>query len=392
MIDPIASLFMRQYDQATQNDISTIITVEEAIDCRNSNSRFFSLMNHETQLNIIINDNSTITSCKLDGHEIVVDKNLYNETHETWAIGERPYQKLSSLQWNSHVRGSELILSSSTNNTNLPHTSLYYELNSANELNCAAKLKTIHLQHQVFYFNLRKATSCRQLIDGHTIVVRCNGNMNRIQVQPTKLLCHCNKAATILAQSLVGDIPFELMPHPENPNSDDAIICDAIYSLESTCNLDYLQVKLQYQNRELEFEVRSVKSITPVVNNNNQNSNGVSSSSHQLFKSFPTDLKQLSASLLGESSTNPSRSEDLCASSSSSQAAPKLKQETLDPSSSDLSKNLFNRSSLTTSQPDQAPNSHPVTMLRIRVRITNFGVSIMPFMMINYTCTYRFKH
>lgn len=395
MIDPIASLFMRQYDQATQNDISSFISVEEAIDCRDSNSRFFSLLNHETKLNIIINDNSTITSCKLDGHEIVVDKSLYNETHETWAIGDRPYQKLSSLPWNSHVRGSELILSTSTTNaSNAPHTSLYFEMTRSNELNCIAKLKTIHLQHQVFYFNLNKATTpkARQPIDGHTIVIKCNGNMNRIQAQPTKLLCHCNKAATILPQSLIGDIPFELVQHADNPNSDDIILCDSIFSLESNCNLDYLQAKLQFQNRELEFEVRSVKSITASSNNNNintssnNNNNNVSSSSHPLFKSFPADLKQFSANFGGESSSGWTRNDDSIASSSSAQAMPALKQESLDPTtSSEPPKNSSNRS------PSIASTTHPITMLRIRVRVTNFGVCIVPYMMINYTCTYRFN-
>jgi hypothetical protein len=387
MIDPIASLFMRQYDQATQNEISTFICVEEAIDCRDSNSRFFSLLNQESQLNIIINDNSTITSCKLDEHEIVVDKNLYNETHETWAIGDRPYQKLSGLSWNSHVRGSELILSSSTNNntSNTPHTSLYFELTRSNELNCIAKLKTIHLQHQVFYFNLNKATKTRQPIDGHTVVVRCNGNMNRIQVQPTKLLCHCNRTATVLPQSLIGEIPFELVQHPDNPNSDDLILCDAIFSLESTCNLDYLQARLQFQNRELEFEVRSIRSISSSSNSsgNNNNNNVSSTSSQQSTKQLPADLK-LNYSC--ETSSSSMRYDATC---SSSQDTPKFKQEILDPTSSVAAKTMDARPPPIVSPVSSSP--HPSTILRIRVRVTNFGVCIMPFMMINYTYTYRFK-
>jgi hypothetical protein len=221
--------------------------------------------------------------------------------------------------------------------------------------------------------------------------------MDRIQIQQTKLLCHCNKVAKILPQSFVSGVPFELIQHPEDPNSDDTILCDAIFSIESTCNLDFLQTKLQFQNRVLEFEVRSAKSINPSnnfsVNNNSSNNNNVSSSTHKLIKSFPKDLKQFhtidAASFDGEFSQCSTKNDDTIATSSSAVATLAIKQESLDSTSSEALKNPSNKSLINNSP--LYSTSHPSTMLRIRVRVTNFGVCIIPFMMINYTCSYRFK-
>lgn len=400
MIDPFVSLFMPQDEQPAPSPIS----VEEAIDCRDSNSRFFNLINRDSQLSIIINDNSTLTSCQLAGQQIVLDRAAYNETHETWALGDRPYQKLSSQPWSSHVRGSELILTSLTNSNN-PHTSLYFELTLANELNCIAKLKSIHLQHQVFYFNLNLGfrLGTRPMVDGHTIVVRCNGSLNRIQAQPTKLLCHCNKSAPLLPKSFIGDIPYELVSRSRikresstttasqqhdqhDQNEDNFILCDAIFSLESTCNLDYLQAQLQFQNRAVVFEVRSVRSsINPsnTTNSNHQanctNSNSnVSSSTHQqLHQHLPNDLKlanvfapPLLAGLADDSGV---------ATSSSSSVPTRPKLEPVEQSTSSTTNN------------NNVMQSHPSTILRIRVRVTNFGVCLMPLMMTNYTSTWRFS-
>lgn len=48
---------------------------------------------------------------------------------------------------------------------------------------------------------------------------------------------------------------------------------------------------------------------------------------------------------------------------------------------------------LTLSVPTDMANAttHPSTILRLRVRVTNFGVSILPYMMTNYSCTYKFS-
>lgn len=478
---------MPREEQAIQNNISNYISIEEAIDCRNANSRFFSLLNKESFLNIIISEQSTIISCKLDTQEIVVDRSLYNETHETWALGDRPYQKLSNLVWNSHVRGSELILSSSflnsntinapnINNNNInnnnnssqpPHTSLYFELTRSNELNCIGKLKTIHLQHQVIYFNLNQATKVKAPIDGHTLAVKCNGNMNRIQVQQTKLLCSCNKllaSKNAFAQSLIGDIPCELTQshlvisndgHPKADNPDDIIICDSIYSLEATCALDFLQAHLQFLNRSIVFEVRSVKSVGISSNNNNVSSsttpastsrNKATSSRQSAYSNDyygssnnnidlrqqvnPTEpqafqrLPQSSTSSSSSSSpwasnmtTGPQQhapGDDSIASSSSSSSATMMNSVKLEPQDSSVqssSTSLSNASATSSSNLATSSGSneakhqvitndasvkkpsalYPSTILRMRIRVTNFGVCILPYMMTNYTGSYKFN-
>lgn len=467
MIDPLVSLLMPPEEQATQNDISHYIQVEEAIDCRNSNRRFFSLLNRVSSLNIIISEQSTIVSCKLDRHEIVVDKTLYNETHETWAIGDRPYQKLSNLLWNSHVRGSELVLSSSSsmtggnfasnliaaNNSN-PHTTLYFELTRSNELNCMGKLKSIHMQHQVFYFNLNRAAGSRAPVDGHRLAVRCNGNLNQIQLQPTKLLCQCNKSspsAGRLAQSLVSDIPCELAQQRDatmldnNDNPDDIILCDAIYSLESTSPLDYIQAQLQFADRTLVFEVRSVRSAgsAPAPNgssgttgaatttntnsnsndysksNNNNNNGGNSNVSSSTSRGRSKQQSSTNIDLMQQQIVAPNRQaphqssaqsssllsvnqqvDDSIATSSSSSSNfgpsnPIIKSEPLEtasgaPTSSSEVRYQFANNNAKVAQQTPTSTQHPSTILRIRVRVTNFGVCLLPHMMTNYSCTYKF--
>lgn len=437
-MDPLRKILMTNNGPKYRNkQQADLITVEEGIDCREANSRFFSLLNHESRLNIIISKNCSFISCKLAGHEIVIDQRQYNQLHETWAISDRPYQRMSSLPWNCHVRGGELLLSTSNNSS-----SIMYELTKFNELNSLVKLKSIHLQHQVTYFNLNNAKE-KVPVDGHTLVVQCNGNMSRIQVQNTKLLCQCNRKASILAQSLIGDIPFELVRHdasissntcnqqqqqqpniPTNSgNDDDLIVCDSIFSIEATCPLDCLRVKLQYNERSLLFEARSTaQSSLPTSSNN------VTSSTQKGAKLFQTNNKINNNDLhhqpnhqtqQASSSSNepPSISGDLQADSnadfkfqdnqwlsslmdSGQQCCLAQSTRQQQPTTTygvaggqkgqlDTSTNDQPVPQLPTSLSSSTPQ-HPATILRARVRVTNFGVCIMPLMMTNYACTYRF--
>lgn len=344
MMDPLRNMMMSEQ----QKQLPSTITIEEGMDCRDANSRFFNLVNQETHLNVIISKVARIISCKLNDHEIVVDPDLYHQSHETWAIGDRPFQRINSLSWNCHVRGAELLLTSANGTS-----SILYELSKFNELNSIVKLKSIHMQHQVTYFNLNDAKN-KASIDGHTLVVQCNGNMNRIQFQDTKLLCQCNKKSSVLPQSLIGDIPFELVQRDVGisqnngdknittsnlGNEDDIIICDAIYSLESTCPLDVLQLQLRYNQRALLFETRSSSSSlqTNTPSSSNQNTCVTSTTQH------------------------------------TSNVLPNIKREKGEPVSESTS---------------VLPQTS--TILRVRVRVTNFGICIMPVMMTNYTCMYRF--
>lgn len=386
----------------TMEDEPNVVTVEEAIDCRRGNSRFFSLINHESGLNVIISRDSSIISFNLEGQEIAVDKSLYNQTHEAWAIADKSYQKLTALPWNCHVRGSELILSASNG-----ASSIIYELNRHNELNNIVKLKNIHLQHQVTYFNLNNA-KVKTPIDGHTIIVRCNGNMNRIQIQHTKLLCQCNKISSILPQSLVGDIPFELRQNAsgnssETTSEDDLIVCDAIFSLEATCSLDFLQAHLQFNNRILVFEVRSCITTAGLSTNR--------SSAKIPVQVQPVDVKPKDINFYYQQ-------KKLKVSSNNSQIEDPLKDvnpiviktepvdnlsNQMSASSADIKPVIINSTngpqSTSTSMEDIKTNSninchenraHSSTTLRIRIRVTNFGACLMPYMMTNYTSTYRF--
>lgn len=416
MNDPLRQLVANRDDNSAQDDV---ISVEEAIDCRLANSRFFSLVNNKSLLNVIIATDSSITSVNIGGYETVVKKDYYNELHETWAIGEKPYQRLTNLNWNSHVRGSELVLSSLSGNS--VSSSLIYDLTRQNELNCLAKLKNIHLQHKVQYFNLNPASSTsRTAIDGHMIAIRCNAGFHRIQTRMTKLLCQCNNSSPVSPQSLIGDIPYELRQYQttetstsstQNNLGDDFIVCDAIYSLESTCTLDFLQAHLQYGNRILVFEIQSVKSTTNAGQSrglssnggifNNYSLNNVTSSTRatSLGYNSPNDLmfynhmiytklESEDGSYLATSSTTTTANEHQ-GESLAGVNQDRVKLEQLDHVSN-------NNRPLLPPIPVSSPTDlakatdHACTMLRLRVRITNFGICIMPYMMTNYIFTYKF--
>lgn len=437
-MDPVRDMMLTGDTSSRLNDV---ISLEEGMDCRELNSRFFSLLNRESQLNIIVSKTSSLISCKLGGQEIVVDQRVYRQSHETWAISDRPYQKIDSLPWNCHVRGAELILSTSNGSS-----SIMYELNRQNQLNSIVKLKSIHLQSQVTYFNLKNAKQ-KVSIDGHTLLVQCNGNTNRIQVQPTKLLCPCNKKSTLLPQSLIGDIPCQLVQHHynstiEEPQSDvngqknqqhiaaddDIIVCDTIFSLESTCSLDVLKVKLKYANKTLIFETRSNQSgllngsssanastsVTSSFPNNNNNSARKSkmqkldsSNTHRCSNpNLNVDIEPQTCNREMESTSQPevvdnhsSRLDRLWFSSSSNDVKPlvnftencqsNITQPTTS-SSKDTNGTQDNSGAVFRTSKSTLSRSHPTTILRIRVRVTNFGVCIMPIMMTNYTCSYQF--
>jgi len=363
------------------------------MDCRETDSRFFNLINHETKLHITVSKTSTLVSCKLGGHEIIVDGSLHNQSHETWAIGDRPYQKINSLPWLCHVRGAELFLSTSNGTS-----SIIYELTRLNELNGIVKLKSIHLQHQVTYFNLNNAKE-KTSVDGHTLGVQCNGSTNRIRVQNTKLLCQCNKRSSILPQSLIGDIPFELVQHDANVSindtensvgtEDDIIVCDAVYSLESTCPLDFLRAQLRYCHRAIVFEVRSLQA-------------GISSNHHS---SIPTstyrcsnnaqsnDVQSHETQQASSSSNAPDSFENCQAYESSDCVQPREKwlNSLIDASSTTSPARCTSLPSNDNQSTSAMPtSSQPSAILRIRIRVTNFGVCIMPLMMTNYSFTYSF--
>lgn len=421
-MDPVRDMMMTCDDSSSNsNQLNNVITLEEGIDCRELNSRFFSLFNHESKLNVIISKSSSIISCKLDGQEIVVDQRLYQQSHETCAVSDRPLQKIDSLQLLPHVRGAELFLSTPNG-----ASSIMYELTRQNHLNSIVKLKSIHLQQQVTYFNLKNAKQ-KVSIDGHTLVVQCNGNMNRIQFQPTKLLCQCNKNSTILPQSLIGEIPFHLTQHQDadvesndGQNAaacaqDDMIVCDAIFSLESTCPIDVLKIQLQYENRVLIFETRSSQSCLPNGSASMASTSGVSSSSSTSNKNSYIKGKSRCGSLdstnvqvndsihikpepqaLVETS-NSSQSEVTDYSQDRSWLLRDIKPPiaTTAPSTSNCHSNITQPTTSSDTTNNNKPStssalSHPATILRVRVRVTNFGVCIMPIMMTNYKCTYKF--
>lgn len=286
------------------------LSVEEATDCRDSNMRYFAFTNRKTNIVVTISKSTTFSSCQLNGQEIVLDQRHIKQKHETWAISERPLYKMNTQTWspNCHVRGLELYLSGSSG------SSIVCELDKHNEFRMLVKLKSPHYQQPVIYFNLKNARQ-KLPIDGHTLSIQCSGSMNKLQVQNTQLLCQCNSKSSIIPKSLIGDVPFELVQNnlqqtATNSNEpleeDDIIITDAIFSLESTNNNDYVSAQLQYANRGVQVEVR------PAL---------TASSIHQQHQQ---------------------------------------------------------------SQPQQT------TTLRLRVRITNFGICIMPVMMSNYNVLYKF--
>lgn len=390
-------------------DQSGDITVEEGIDCREADSRFFSLLNTKNGLNIIVSNSASWISCKLDEHEIVVNPRLYNQTHETWAIGDRPYQKFNSLTWNCHVRGTELLLSTSNGSS-----SIMYELTPYNELNSIVKLKSIFLQNQVTYFNLNNAR-IRTPIDGHSIVVQCSGNMNRIKFQDTKLLCRCNRRSPVLPKSFIGDIPYELVRHHPDYNvnpqddmgtEDDFIVCDSIFYLEATSPLDYLKVQLQYQNWIMLFEVR----MSPIPGGSNptsvDQSAGVSSSTNAPISSKQSSKAQFSDLRNNHAPADFIRPVSIMNFVNDGPQPPAEQEEAGSAAQSSLLESPSTSNSGTTNArtPDTNNNNTPIlnsslsskgavpsTILRARVRITNYGICVMPLMMTNYSCTYRFS-
>lgn len=381
--------YIRASAGGAENAGPETITVEEGIDCREADSRFFNLFNRTTRLNVIISKNSTILSCKLHDHEVIVSQRPQGQTYnqDTWALGDRPIQRMASLAWNCHVRGTELLLSASNSSS-----SIIFELNNLNELNIMAKLKSMHLQNQVTYFNLNNARD-RVPIDGHTLAVQCNGNLNRIYVQETKLLTSSNNRALISPSSLISELPHDLTSFDTkvttsrssnqiNINGDDDAICDAIYSLESSSNHDFLSVKLQFNRRRLTFEVRASTVTNPQCNQlqQQQQASVSSSTGASLITSSSKILNRNTSPASND--TQPQLSEDsLQATSSTSRLT----------SSTSVDNQCHLASSSVSGSNSTTTSLHPATTIRARVRVTNFGVCVMPLMMSNYNCTYRFN-
>lgn len=430
---------------ANQESGPNSIRVEESIDCRSpSNSRLFLMKNLDTVLDITINQNSTITSCRLDGHEIIVNPRLLQQRHDTWAqnipsliansdTNERTNStttyrhhaishRVQTFPWNSHVRGSELILSTSNNSS-----SILYELTSYNELINTVKLKTIHAQHQPIYFNLNDAKE-KESIEGHTMSIQCNGNINRIQVQQTNLVCNCNTFSSMSPRSFIREVPVEIVAHNGlNPitlqpidniskiNDDDLIICDAIFSLESTCSLDVLIVQLQYQRRKLVIELRcnqvvssqsqstpSSSSSLPTSHSSDRVSSSTTTLTSQKSRGSTSESKSVSQINIdsrhmpvasevtspGDSMQRESTQEGSSSKGVKSDSLSDVQANEPSDSSHDNKRTKLSRAQNNTDPP--AYLSHNAT-LRLRVRVTNFGVCIVPFQMSQYTCSYKFS-
>lgn len=327
-----------QDDDETESNV----IVEEGLDCRRDNMRFFTLINRESKLNIMISHDSNILNCRLDNHDIVIDKSVLDSSDRgALILDESNTAKSDKTAWNCHVRGPELTFTSS-NSSSIK----IFELKPANELICYIKLRSTKLQSKFTYFNLKSAKNLES-IDGHTILVQSNGNMGRIQAEKAREII--DDRSSILPNSLIGEIPFHLTSNTtepprdgENNDSSNLIICDAIYSLEPINSLDYLRVQIQYQEKCLEIEIRSSNpnpgaAIKPAAN---------------------CDINQSEAS----------------SSSSDSQ-----KRKVIEPSS--ISNTKINSTS--TGLSDKM-------CLKLRVRVTNFGIAIMPLLMKSYRCKYRF--
>lgn len=422
---------------ANQETGPNSIRVEESIDCREpSNSRLFLLKNLDTALDITINQNSTITSCRLEAHEIIVDPRSLHQRHEAWAqnipsivdANERTNissnhrhhainHKVQAFPWNSHVRGSELVLSTSNNSS-----SILYELTSYNELISTVKLKTMYAQHQPIYFNLNDAKE-KAPIDGHTMLIQCNGNINRIQVQQTNLSCNCNSFSSMSPRSFIREIPVEIFSHNGlNPitlqpiedinkiNDDDLIICDAIYSLDSTCPLDMLQVQLQFQLRKLVIELRcnqiglqqqpTSSSAPPQTTERVSSSTAISTSStdQKLASHYKSAFNLSHGVPVTSEATSPSA---CCQESSTQDESPTrdVKPNLVgtigarDPSAHDSKRTKLptSQSTRTQNNTDSPAYLNHNTTLRLRIRVTNFGVCVVPFQMSHYSCSYKFS-
>lgn len=354
---------MISFNNQDDDQDQKLITVEEAIDCRKANSRYFNLINQSTQLGITVSQSSSIIGCQLDGSEIIVSEHLLqNHDLEAWAISEKALMKSCNLPWTCHVRGSELLFT-------IPNgSSVTYDMTNYNEVKTIFRLKTANIQNKVSYFNLRGANDLLP-IDGHTILVQCNGNLNRIDVKETKL--SRPHRSTILARSLIGDIPFQVTSDNSGQTQDNGeternsksqpndIICDAIFSLEANSHLDHLSFQIQYSNRAVRIEVGSY------YNRIETNQASVSSTSSRAKQN------------LVELGVNPRKASTLTESIQMNE--PPQHEE---PSGS----NSRTGSKAISPNPDEMS-----TTLKVRVRITNFGICILPLMMKNYHCKYRFE-
>lgn len=384
-----------QIPKANNLDDDDGISVEEGLDTRRNYLRYFSLQNPGNRFNIIISKSASILGCLLDGREIVVDTRLYHEQHETGAISDRLMQKVSSLQWNCHVRGKELILSAPNGSSNIS-----YSLSPQSQLTSKVKLKSIHLQHQVMYFNLKTATE-RSDIDGHFLQVYTNSHLNSIQNQHTRLLCQCNTRSTILPESLISQ-PYLLQRnstvnlHQEGQvkiedciREDDVIVCDAIFSLQTTQPSEVLGVKLSFAQRELNITVQSAQQASTSsenssrVNNTGNGHNNTSNLRHSIVTATSSSGTGSTAS-----ATTPGGDCDVENTINLQQ-----QQQALGGSNQDTTSN----SEASASQQAQQSSSNnsgakasTTTVLRVRVRITNYGICILPHMMTNYLCKYKF--
>lgn len=325
--------FFGTSNQDNQNDSNIII--EEGLDCRRNNMRFFNLINRQTKLSIMISHDSTILNCRLGDHDIVIHKApLEISDREAASLGDRSLAKNDKLAWNCHVRGNELTITNS-NNSSIK----IFELMPSNELICYTKLRTLKTHRDLIYFNLNDAKDLTP-IDDHTILVQCNGNLGRIKVEEASR--PSIEKSSILPKSFIGEIPFHLTQHKidhseiENIVSENLIVCDAIFSLDSASSLDYLQVQVRYMDRLFELEIRSITSI-----------------------SFPPKTE--------EHPTEASSSSTSCRKLSELDSTSKLQSST-----------------------NAVDNSDRVC-LKFRVRVTNFGFAITPISMKNYQCKYRFS-
>lgn len=313
-----------------------LVIIEEAMDCRDAKMRYFRHTIVKNHISLILSKNSVLTSCQLHGHEIVIEESQCKHKHETWAISDRPLHKMNAMTWNCHVRGNELHLTSNNG-------TIIYQLHTSNELRMQTKLKSIYFQQPVIYFNLNNA-KLKVPIDGHKLLIQCNGSLSRIETTNATLRCQCNTKASIIAKSLIGEVPLELLRNctPLNelanannqqtandtlckltPDEDDLIVTDAIFSLESTSQNDYLRAQLQFGMRGIQIDVRPSQGINQ---NNNTNQNNANNSSNNNTTGGASNQQKQSVT----------------------------------------------------------------TILRLRVRVTNFGVCIMPIMMSNFCVSYKF--
>lgn len=267
--------------------------------------------------------------------------------HETWAHGDRPAQPLYNQFWISHVRGSELILST-LNATN----SISYQLNRNDELITITRLRSPYLQHQVHYFNLN-STAEKTSIDGHTFHIKSSDNRN-LTVSNTRTQCDCMKDSPLLPKSFIGDIPHVIVCDTQN-TKDDIIICDAIFTLESIDKSSSITAHLQYEDRCMRLELK------PTIINlqNTSSANQASSNACSSIVAPSNQVVQSGSSSLAVPPNSPNQ------------------QQLVDSSNMNVNNNQSVAS---------------IDSLKLRVRITSFGACLIPIMMSSYTCSYKFYY